>query len=90
MISGYDINISMSRILIDLPEEDIRALDGMAQANGRSRAAEMREAVALYLRRKADGNWIAQGSGYWSSRSEDDAEQADPDQTDAGDAGKGG
>ncbi len=58
----------MSRILIDLPDEDIRALDAMAQAHGRSRAAEMREAVALYLRRQADGNWITQGSGYWADR----------------------
>jgi predicted transcriptional regulator len=58
----------MSRILIDLPDDDIRALDAMAQANGRSRAAEMREAVALYLRRQADGNWITQGAGYWADR----------------------
>ncbi|ABC62576.1 ribbon-helix-helix domain-containing protein [Erythrobacter litoralis] len=58
----------MSRILIDLPDDDIRSLDAMARANGRSRAAEMREAVALYLRRQADGNWIAQGSGYWADK----------------------
>lgn len=58
----------MSRILIDLPEEDIRALDAMAQANDRSRAAEMREAISHYLRRQSDGNWIAQGAGYWSGR----------------------
>ena len=90
MISAYDINISMSRILIDLPEEDVRALDGMAQANGRSRAAEMREAVALYLRRKADGNWIAQGAGYWSARGSDEPGGAPPDGTGADDARKAG
>jgi len=60
----------MSRILIDLPESDIQGLDTLAQSNGRSRAAEMREAVAMYLRLQADGNWIAQGSGYWADRSE--------------------
>ena len=60
----------MSRILIDLPDEDIRALDELAQANGRSRAAEMREAVALHLRQQADGNWISQGAGYWADRPE--------------------
>ncbi len=65
----------MSRILIDLADDDIRALDAMAQANGRSRAAEMREAVALYLRRQADGNWISQGAGYWADRATDKTEK---------------
>lgn len=64
----------MSRILIDIPDDDVRALDELAQAGGRSRAAEMRAAVALYLRRQADGNWIAQGAGYWSDRRSEDAE----------------
>ena len=57
----------MSRILVDLGDEDITALDTLAQANGRSRAAELRDAVSMYLRRQSDGNWIVQGSGYWAA-----------------------
>jgi metal-responsive CopG/Arc/MetJ family transcriptional regulator len=60
----------MTRILADLPEDDLRALDALAARNGRSRAAEIREAVDLYLRRRADKSWIRRGQGYWSERSD--------------------
>jgi len=58
----------MSRILADLPAEDVAALDLLAARNGRSRAAEIREAVDLYLRRRADRGWIRRGQGYWKDR----------------------
>ncbi|HSQ96661.1 MAG TPA: ribbon-helix-helix protein, CopG family [Croceibacterium sp.] len=60
----------MTRILADLPVEDVAALDLLAARNGRSRAAEIREAVELYLRRRADRNWIRRGQGYWKDRAE--------------------
>ena len=39
----------MSRILVDLGDEDITALDTLAQANGRSRAAELPDSYTRYL-----------------------------------------
>ena len=58
----------MTRILTDLPEEDVAALDQLAARNRRSRAAEIREAVELYLRRRAGNDWIERGYGYWQDR----------------------
>ena len=60
----------MTRILADLPEEDVAALDQLAARNRRSRAAEIREAVDLYLRRRADRSWIRRGQGYWKDRTD--------------------
>ena len=40
------------RTLVDLPDEDVKALDAIARRDGKSRAAVMRDAVANYL---ADG-----------------------------------
>jgi len=60
----------MTRILADLPEEDVAALDQLASRNHRSRAAEIREAVDLYLRRRADRSWIRRGQGYWKDRTD--------------------
>jgi len=60
----------MTRILADLPEEDVAALDQLAARNHRSRAAEIREAVDLYLRRRADRSWIRRGQGYWKDRTD--------------------
>jgi len=56
------------RTLIDLPDEDIAGLDRLAQRRGRSRAAEVREAVRTYLRQSGDNDWIGRGFGYWRSR----------------------
>ncbi len=52
------------RTLIDLKEEDIRALDEAAKREGVSRASLMREAIAEYLgrRRKAGADV---GFGAW-------------------------
>jgi len=60
----------VTRILADLPEEDVAALDQLAARNHRSRAAEIREAVDLYLRRRADRSWIRRGQGYWKDRTD--------------------
>jgi len=57
------------RILTDIPDEDIEKLDALAKRQGKSRAAEIREAVKIYLVQKADNNdWIARGAGYWKDR----------------------
>jgi predicted transcriptional regulator len=60
----------VTRILTDLPEEDVAALDQLATRNHRSRAAEIREAVELYLRRRSTNDWIERGYGYWEHRAE--------------------
>lgn len=39
----------MARFLVDVPEEDVARLDAMARAEGKSRAAILREAVASYI-----------------------------------------
>jgi hypothetical protein len=59
----------MSRILADLPDNDIEELDVRAAAQGTSRAALLREAVKLYLVRSRDNrSWIERGAGYWKDR----------------------
>lgn len=57
----------MTRILADLPEEDIKWLDALAAEQGKSRAQLLRDAVAAF-RPKAGADWIANGAGYWESR----------------------
>ena len=39
----------MTRFLVDIPEEDLARLDALAKAEGKSRAAVLREAVADYI-----------------------------------------
>ena len=56
------------RFLADIPDEDISELDALARRNNRSRAAEVREAVRLYLLSRKGNDWIARGSGYWKDR----------------------
>jgi hypothetical protein len=58
----------MTRILADLPDEDIKWLDQLAAEQGKSRAAVLREAVAAY-RPELSGNgtsWIDKGFGLWA------------------------
>jgi hypothetical protein len=61
----------MTRILADLPDEDIKWLDARAAEQGKSRASVLCEVVASY---KAQANtpgtrdWIARGAGYWKDR----------------------
>jgi metal-responsive CopG/Arc/MetJ family transcriptional regulator len=58
------------RTLIDLPDEDVVSLDALAQRNGRSRAAEVREAVRMHLRGRTGKDWIDRGFGYWKDRTD--------------------
>jgi ribbon-helix-helix CopG family protein len=68
-----DIAISyddIMRTLVDIPDEDIKQLDDLATREKKSRAAEIREAVKLYLVQKRDKGWIDRGYGYWAGRSD--------------------
>ena len=60
----------MTRILADLPDEDIEKLDELAARTKRSRAAALRDAVKAYLAQNADSDWIRRGAGYWKDRSD--------------------
>jgi metal-responsive CopG/Arc/MetJ family transcriptional regulator len=53
------------RVLIDLPESDLAALDALAKRKGRSRAAEVREAVRRHLDQRSGTDWIERGFGAW-------------------------
>src|SRR3546814_12621627 len=55
----------MTRILADLPDEDIKWLDQLAAEQGKSRAAVLREAVAAY-RPQGPLDWIEAGFGAWA------------------------
>lgn len=59
----------MTRILADLPDDDIRWLDRMASEQGKSRAAVLREAVSAY-RAEGSQDWIDRGFGAWKARAE--------------------
>ena len=57
------------RILTDIPDDDIEKLDALAKRQGKSRAAEIRDAVKLYLVHNADNNdWIQRWAGLWEGR----------------------
>lgn len=59
----------MTRILADLPEEDIARLDARAAEQGKSRAALVREAVRLFLVQGDRSNdWIERYAGLWADR----------------------
>jgi hypothetical protein len=59
----------MTRILADLPEEDIAKLDARAAEQGKSRAALVREAVRLFLVQGDRSNdWIERYAGLWANR----------------------
>lgn len=58
------------RFLVDLSDDDLAQLDALAQRNGRSRAAEVREALQAWLNTRADNDWIARGQGYWRDRAD--------------------
>lgn len=57
----------MTRILADLPEDDVKWLDAQAAEQGKSRAQLLREAVAAY-RAEGSKDWISKGRGYWKDR----------------------
>lgn len=61
------------RTLVDIPEDDISWLDARARAEGKSRAAVVREAVSSYRAEQAkpvDNSWIDEGAGYWKDRTD--------------------
>lgn len=60
----------MTRILADLPDEDIKWLDARAAEEGKSRAAVLREAVSKYKAQPApkDNDWIERYAGLWADR----------------------
>lgn len=61
----------MTRILADLPDDDLKWLDARAAEEGRSRASVLREAVATYKAQSVeaqsvDRSWLDQGFGLWA------------------------
>lgn len=57
------------RTLVDIPDEDIAKLDALAKRQGKSRAAEIRDAIKLHLIEKAENNdWIERWAGLWERR----------------------
>jgi hypothetical protein len=59
----------MTRILADLPDEDIKWLDQLAAEQGKSRASVLREAVVAYraeMPGDSDTSWIDKGFGLWA------------------------
>jgi len=63
----------MTRILADLPDDDIKWLDARAAEQGKSRASVLREAVSTYKASTSlngTKDWIARGAGYWKHRSD--------------------
>lgn len=63
----------MTRILADLPEDDLKWLDASAAAQGRSRASLVREAVSSYRAQATPNNdlaWLDQAFGIWKDRTD--------------------
>ena len=59
----------MTRILADLPDDDIKWLDARAAEQGKSRASVLREAVAAFRgQAPASGSKDARGAGLWRHR----------------------
>ena len=59
----------MTRILADLPDDDIKRLDRLAADQGKSRAAVLRDAVAAY-RPQTSLDWIDAGFGAWKDQAD--------------------
>jgi hypothetical protein len=63
----------MTRILADLPDEDIKWLDQLAAEQGKSRASVLREAVVGYRAQTASStgkDWLDIGFGAWKDRTD--------------------
>lgn len=59
----------MTRILADLPEDDLKWLEQRAAELGKSRASVLREAVASYKAQSLsakDSDWLEMGVGLWA------------------------
>ncbi len=63
----------MTRILADLPDEDIKWLDSQAAELGKSRASVLREAVSAYRAQTpslSGLDWLDAGFGAWKDRTD--------------------
>ncbi|APZ97850.1 CopG family transcriptional regulator [Sphingopyxis sp. QXT-31] len=63
----------MTRILADLPDDDIKWLDQLAAEQGKSRAAILREAVRGYraeMHPDTGKKWLEIGFGAWRDRTD--------------------
>lgn len=62
----------MTRILADLPDDDIKWLDRLAEEQGKSRAAVLREAVSAYRAEAPTSGkaWLDQAFGIWKDRTD--------------------
>ena len=63
----------MTRILADLPDDDIKWLDARAAEQGKSRASVLRDVVRTYKAQSAESgkkDWIDRGYGLWADRDE--------------------
>jgi hypothetical protein len=63
----------MTRVLADLPDDDIKWLDARAAEEGKSRASLLREAVASYKAQTEPKNkldWLDAGFGAWKDRTD--------------------
>ena len=63
----------MTRILADLPDDDIKWLDQLASEQGKSRASMVREAVASYKAQAETSrskDWLDQAFGIWKDRTD--------------------
>lgn len=62
----------MTRILADLPDDDIKWLDARAAEQGKSRASVLREAVSAYKGQSASTGkeWLDIGFGAWKDRTD--------------------
>ena len=63
----------MTRILADLPDEDIKWLDQLAAEQGKSRASVLRDSVKSYRAQKgasSEKDWLEIGFGAWKDRND--------------------
>jgi len=63
----------MTRILADLPEEDIKWLDARAAEQGKSRASVLRDVVHSYkaqAQAESGKSWLDQAFGIWKDRTD--------------------
>ena len=69
----------MTRILADLPDDDIKWLDARAADEGKSRASILREAVSAYKAQalSRDLDWLTQGFGLWARKEAQNLDAAD-------------
>lgn len=69
MMTRYD---DIMRTIIDIPPNQLSALDSWSQARGISRAEAIRQAVARLLAAENDRKLVVdETSGMWSARQED-------------------